>query len=420
MRIRILTVGSRGDVQPYVALGLGLKSAGHDVRIVTHSIFESFIRHHALDFFPLQEDPRAVTEKAGPLRPNNQFSLLMRARPLLKRHFEESLAGCQDAQVVVASLSGALASYHVAEKLGIPFYPAFCVPVTPTRAFPSYMIPLTISLGGAYNRFTYWATDLIFWLFFGRGVNEGRQAVLHLPPTGYTKPRLGRKLSQCYPVVYGFSPAILPKPMDWGEWIHVTGYWFLDRSPTWQPPANLLDFLRSGTPPIYIGFGSMTNNMMNRTPDGMIKLVSDALARAKRRGVVESGWVGLADKELPDYMFKADGSIPHDWLFPQMAAAVHHAGAGTTFASLRAGIPTVTVPVLQEAFLWGRRVFELGVGPRPIAYKRLSADRLAAAIHRAVSDKEMQARAIALGQRIREEDGVARAVEVFHRLLAIG
>lgn len=418
MRVIILAVGSRGDVQPYVALGLGLQAAGHAVRVITHGIFESFVRGRGLDFLPLMDDPQEFVERGDGPRANNPFNVMLRARTQLKRHFEECLAGCHDAEVILASLFGTLAGHDVAEKLGVPIYPALTVPVTPTGSFPSYLIPVTLNLGHAFNRSTYVLADLSFWLYSGHWINDARQRALHLPPTGYFRPRLGRGLLRRYPVVYGYSPAILPKPADWGDWIHVTGYWFLERSPDWQPPATLVDFLQSGPPPVYIGFGSMMSSMMGRTSEEMTLVVLDALARTKQRAIVETGWAGLADTALPDRVFRIDGSIPHDWLFPQMAAAVHHAGAGTTCASLRAGIPTITAPVVHEARLWGQRIAELGVGPPPLLCKRLSAAQLACAIERALRDADMRARATALGQRIRQENGVATAVEVFHRLLS--
>lgn len=417
MRIRILAVGTRGDVQPYVALGLGLQAVGHDVRVITHAVYEAFVRGRGLDFAPLQDNPQAFIDRDDGPPANNPFNVMLRARKELPRHFEECLAGCHDAEVILASLFGTLAGHDIAEKLGIPFVPALTVPVSPTRIFPSYITPVSLDFGPVFNRSTYRLTDLVFWLYSGRWVNDARRRVLQLPATGYFRPRLGHSLLRQHPVVYGFSPTILSKPADWGDWNHITGYWFLERAADWQPPAALTEFLRAGPPPVYVGFGSMMSSMMKRSAEELTGVVLDALVRTKQRAVIEMGWAGLARADLPDGIFRIDGSVPHDWLFPQMGAAVHHAGVGTTCASLRAGIPTITVPIVSEASLWARRVANLGVGPRPLSCARLSGGRLADAIQRTLGDPQMRARAAALGHQMRQEDGVAVAVEVIQRLL---
>ncbi len=215
------------------------------------------------------------------------------------------------------------------------------------------------------------------------------------------------------PAIYGISPNVLPKPPDWGDNIEITGYWFLDTPADWQPPKDLVDFLLAGPPPVYVGFGSMSI----RNPEETTEIVIQALSRTKQRGLLATGWGGLKLADLPDNVFKID-SVPHDWLFSQMAAVIHHGGAGTTAAGLRAGIPTITVPFFVDQPFWGKRVAELGVGPQPIPRKQLSVERLAAAITTVVSDKELQRRVAVLGERIRTEDGVAKAVEVIQHHLS--
>lgn len=212
------------------------------------------------------------------------------------------------------------------------------------------------------------------------------------------------------PVLYGFSPSVVPKPSDWDADVHVTGYWFLDSSEGWSPPDELEGFLMSGPPPVYIGFGSMGNRKPQETAD----LVVRALERCNQRAVLLSGWGGMQSEDLPDSMFMID-SIPHTWLFPRMAAIVHHGGAGTTAAGLRAGVPSIVVPFFGDQPFWGQRVMELGVGPAPVPRKSLTVERLASAIEKAVSDQEMHLRAAQLGEKIRAEDGVARAVEIIQR-----
>ena len=222
-----------------------------------------------------------------------------------------------------------------------------------------------------------------------------------------------RMLAGEWPMIAGYSPAVFPKPTDWPAWVHVTGYWFLNAEAGWQPPAALVDFLQAGPAPVYIGFGSMAG----RNPEQRAETAIKALERSGQRGILLTGWGGLQAGDLPDFVFAVD-SVPHDWLFPQMAAVVHHGGAGTTAAGLRAGAPTVIVPFFGDQPFWGRRVAELGVGTRPIAQKQLSVERLAAAIRTAACDLDMRRRAQELSQRIGREDGIGRAVEVFHARIA--
>jgi UDP:flavonoid glycosyltransferase YjiC (YdhE family) len=217
---------------------------------------------------------------------------------------------------------------------------------------------------------------------------------------------------QRYPILYGFSPTVVPKPADWGERIHVTGYWFLERPSDWQPPADVADFIRSGPPPVYVGFGSMGN----RDPREVTEIVLDALDRCRQRGVILTGWGGLSRADLPDNVFGIE-SMPFDWLFPRMSAVVHHGGAGTTSAGLRAGVPSVIVPFFADQPFWAERVCRLGVGPGPVHRKRLTAERLARAISIAVNDSRMRDRAGEIGERIRGEDGVAAAVHFIDRYL---
>jgi UDP:flavonoid glycosyltransferase YjiC (YdhE family) len=209
------------------------------------------------------------------------------------------------------------------------------------------------------------------------------------------------------PSLYAFSPLVAPPPRDWPDWIRVTGYWFLEPPEDWQPQPELLDFLDAGPPPVYIGFGSMTN----RKPTESAELALEALKKSGQRGILLRGWGGLTKEDLPKDVFVLD-AIPHLWLFPRMAAVIHHGGAGTTGVGLRSGVPSVVVPHFADQPFWGERVHTLGVGPRPIPRWRLTASGLAKAIRRAVEDGEMHSRAALLGEQLRAEQGVQRAVEI--------
>ena len=188
--------------------------------------------------------------------------------------------------------------------------------------------------------------------------------------------------------------------------------WFMDEEP-YTPPAALADFLDGGPPPVYVGFGSMTGN----DPERLTRITLEALRLSGRRGVLLSGWAGLADGELPDAVLRLDAA-PHDWLFPRMAAVVHHGGVGTTHTGLRAGIPNVIVPFFGDQPFWGDRVHALGAGPRPVGQEDLTAERLAEAITAATDDETMGVQAAEVGRRIQAEDGVGEAVAIVNQYLA--
>jgi UDP:flavonoid glycosyltransferase YjiC (YdhE family) len=300
---------------------------------------------------------------------------------------------------------------EAAEKRGIPAALTYLIPFAPTRAFPSFFLgPLRFSLGAGYNRLTHTVMHQVLWSGMGGPMTNNWRKKLGLKPWRSYAELLayGRRLRM--PMLYGFSPNVIPPPPDWDEHQHITGYWFLGAQPGWQPPADLLRFLESGPPPVYVGFGSINlGNGENKT-----RLVLRALELSGQRGVVLIGWGGLSRAASPsDVLFVEDA--PHSWLFPRMTAVMHHGGAGSTGAGLRAGVPSIVTPFTGDQCAWAERVVHLGVGPRAPGIRSLTAEKLAAAINIAVNDSALRQRAAALGEKIRAENGVARAVEIIER-----
>src|SRR5215217_7513065 len=421
MRITIITIGSRGDVQPYIALGLGLKNAKHEVRLATSANFAAAIRRRGLDFFPIEGEPQAMLQSetgqaildAG----SNPFLFARRFFSMLASQMKQLLSDCWEAcegtEAMVFSLTGFYIGYHVAEKLKVPFYPAYLQPVHPSRYLSSVLFPEApgwLPLRGSYNLLTHALGGQLVWQMLRRATNKARREILNLPPVSLMGP-FGQLIKQHHPYLYGFSPMVLPKPLDWDANACVTGYWFLDHPPGWHPPANLIDFLESGSPPVCVGFGSM----INRNPEESTQLVLDALRSSGQRGILLTGWGGLSSADLPDDVFKMD-DVPHDWLFPRAAAVVHHGGAGTTAAGLRAGVPSIVVPFFADQNFWGQRVHKLGAGPKPMQRKKLSTERLANAIRVATNDEGMRRRAAIIGAHMLAENGVAQAVKAFSSL----
>ena len=296
----------------------------------------------------------------------------------------------------------ALGGYSIAEKLTIPGILAVPLPLySPTSAFPSPILPVG-DLGGPLNRASHRLAVCLAAASMKGTLNSWRREALGLAPARNELELHGRPVLRLYP----YSPAVIPTPADWDAYSLATGYWFLEHTPGWTPEPALLRFLDGGPPPVYVGFGSMPSE------DAAAKtsVILAALAETGLRGVLATGWGGLASMQVPDDVFVLDAA-PHDWLFPRMAAVVHHGGAGTTGAGMRAGVPAVICPFFGDQPFWGRRVAALGIGPEPIAQKRLTVERLAAALRRVTEDAGMRDRAAALGAKIRAEDGISRAIQ---------
>lgn len=418
MHIAIIAPGSRGDVQPYIALGKGLKRSGHIIRLLTHQNFEELINLHGLEFWPLEGSVQdiAQSKKMQELIEKGNFISVM--SQMKKEATRGALAlakvgmeACRDIDLIIAGIGGLFAGFSLAEKLEIPFLQAYYIPFTPTKAFPSFLFPkLPFLPGGFFNLFSYSIARQIIWQGYRSADNLARQQVLGLPPASffgpYKTPRFNKN-----PILYGFSPSVIPKPDDWDNNIFITGYWLLDHEVDWTPPYELIEFMKSGTPPIYVGFGSMSN----RKPEETADIVLQAIVKTKQRAIMLSGWGGLQKANLPEIVFMLD-SIPFFWLFKHVAAAIHHGGAGTTAEALTAGIPSIVIPFFGDQFFWGRCVAQLGVGPEAIPRKKLTADRLAHAIHEVITNQKIRQNAVELGVKIRKEDGIANAVAVINNM----
>jgi len=414
LRIVIVTLGSQGDVQPFAALGIGLKAAGHAVKLATGKDFESFVQASGLNFVPVRGDIRAMLSTAEGqrfIRSRNPLITIHRmkqvAGQLLGTMQEDILKAVEGADAVVFSyLCGPV--IDVAEKTGLPCFLGLLQPLLRTGEFPHFTMT-SRDLGPALNRLTYDLFQLIMWAFFGNMANRWRRERFGLPPVRPIRriERLG------IPVLGAFSPEVIPKPADWPDNSCVTGYWFLDTGVNWQSPIELQDFLIAGQRPVCISFGSMVHNK----PEQIKEIVCGSLKRARQRAILIGGWGGLGEaKENSDMIFCAD-SVPYDWLFPRVAAVIHHGGAGTTAAALRAGVPSVVVPFFADQPFWAHRVHMMGVSPQPIPRRSLTSARLTHAIRVAVQDEGLRQRAADIGHRIRNEDGVAAAIEAIQRHL---
>jgi UDP:flavonoid glycosyltransferase YjiC (YdhE family) len=405
MHITILALGSRGDVQPYAALGKGLRSAGHQVRFVSFESFAALVAENELDFHPIHGDAQSLVAGAGA----DTFALVRSFGSLAEGYARDlSAPHLGKTDLLINQLPGGLYGFDLAEKFGIPTALAAVIPVARTRAFPLMGFP-KLSLPG-YNKATYLLGEMIVWQMFRTVINRWRKQTLHLPPLpmrGYIE----KDTKQPVQILNGFSQHVVPRPEDWKEHIHITGYWFPENR-QWQPPNDLTAFIKAATPPVFIGFGSMPIKDPGRTTE----IFLEALRQTGQRAIVHTGWAGLGLQSLPASVFRIDYA-PYDWLFPQMSMVIHHGGSGTTAFGLRAGVPSCAVPFVFDQSFWGEQIARLGAGPEPIPYKKLTVERLREAIEMGVNNPQMKQNAIELGDKIRTENGIEAAVGIIEKII---
>ncbi|MGO9308376.1 MAG: glycosyltransferase [Spirochaetia bacterium] len=420
MRITILAIGSQGDVRPYSALGAGLARSGYSVRFATHETFQGIVASFGLEFARIKVNPVGIVQgETGqawlasmdrPLRFMASISAL--AREVLDSVSDDAWAACQGSGAVIYSLPLSVTGLTMAEALGVPGIPGALYPLHATGAFPSIMTPRIPLQGRWTNRLSALAVQQVFWHIFRSHQNRWRKSRLGLPPLPLRLPFASMR-KHGVPMLYGYSPSVIPVPGDWHDTCSVCGYWFPPASPDWTPPPAVAGFLRSGPAPLYVGFGSMAS----ADPRRVTGIVLEALRITGHRAILASGWGGLTAGALPDTVLPVE-SIPHEWLFPRVAAAVHHGGAGTTAAALRAGIPSVVVSFFADQFFWGNRLHQLGAGSPPLSQKHVTARALAAAIQSVTSSAAVKSRCGALAQRLAAENGVDAAVQVVRRYLS--
>jgi UDP:flavonoid glycosyltransferase YjiC (YdhE family) len=405
----IVAVGSRGDVAPLTGVGVRLQRAGHEVAIVAYTPFRDMIASCGLRFRELCADLELASEGADvqPMKGLAAFGSPSGMRTLGNNII--AAVGDEPADILLLSSFSELAGHPLAEAKGIPSLGVRLQPLSATAAYPPSVFGAW-SAGGVGNRL---AADVGAWLmdrFYG-GVVAGFRRDLGLPKASTRKLRRERTHAQ-WPVLHGYSSAVVPRPSDWRPGLEITGYWWPAPAPNWEPPPLLTDFLAAGPPPVFVGFGSMMTTAQ-RT-EQMSDIIAHAARQAGQRAVVQAGWTSL---NVVDDDMLTIGEVPHDWLFPQVAAVAHHCGAGTTAAGLRAGVPTIALPAFGDGPFWAQRLAALGVSAATIPQRRLTADELADAMRTAVTDLQLRKTAQRLAGHIAAEDGAAGALAAVESLI---
>lgn len=414
MRITLFSIGTQGDVRPFVALGLGLAAQGHQVRIASGAACRELVVRCGLEFAPLTADfLEAMAKDPGVLqRGKHPLTFLRTARQLLAEMSvswpKQGLAAAEGQDLLIGNGMASMLAGSLAEKLGIGFLETQLQPVTPCPDIPPMVVtpkgerpwgPMNLALAHFYR--------LIVWQMLRAAIDPLRRA-LALPTISWRGPYRGRDPDH-YPLLYGFSPTLLPPSPHWPAGVHVAGNWFLDDA-DWQPPPALQAFLAAGEKPVYIGFGSMVSGTSAALTDSLLA----ALRRSGHRAILATGWGGLAESDgLGEQIFQLK-EAPHHWLFPRVSAAIHHGGVGTTAATLRAGIPSVVIPFFGDQSFWAWRLQRLGVAPPALSATQLDVDAIVRALETALLPATRQ-RAAALGEVVAGEQGIASAITQMQR-----
>ncbi|SMD18095.1 glycosyltransferase [Lentzea albidocapillata] len=408
MKVLLVTHGTRGDVQPLLALAVALKKAGHEALLAAPESFASSALTQDVEFAPLDNGPNRLFEDPlmaeaieggyrGVRGKITALSAIRRIKPLMADVLRDvgAVARPSGADLVVHTPS--VPAQHAAEMLGVPAVLAALQPGwVPTSEFPCPMVPLP-RLPRFFNRATYLTVSATLRAYSGI-VNTWRTNDLGLPR--------GQGPRQAN-VLQAFSALVTPVDPAWPDSVRTTGFWYLPREANWAPNPALQAFLDTGPAPVYIGFGSMAGRDAQRTGD----IVAEAARAAGVRAIVATGWGGLAARSSDDLL--VIDQVPHDWLFGRVSAVVHHGGGGTTAAALAAGVPQVVCPFVADQPHWAQRMHAVGVAPEPVPYRKLAVDTLTQAITQALA---LRQRAGEVGEQIRAENGVGAAVRELERI----
>lgn len=404
MNVTILTYGSRGDVQPFLPLSVGLRARGHSVKLAAPQRFKELVEGHGISFVSLAGNPEDLSRRLN----DAGYNFIKLVRELMDHAIEigadvlrQTEEACKDTDLIIHTFTHAVGAHTLAREMKIPDVHIQTFPMfTPTGDYPNIALPdLKIR---ALNRCTHHASQKITWWMSHFGFEQVRRRI-GLPKRKLYSPFDKDSLRPPTPILCAWSPNILPPSSDWLSNVYVTGYFFFDLNTAYQPSVELQNFLDAGESPICVSFGSM----INRDAEKIDNIVREALKQTGHRGIILSGWSQVKRQISNDLLYL--DAVPHDWLLPRCKMIIHHGGAGTTSAGLRAGIPNIVVPFTADQPFWGKRIHAISAGPEPILVKELSVERLVRTIAEAGS-KVVRERAQAVGQNIRGEDGVSRAI----------
>ena len=407
--ITILCGGSRGDVQPYIALAMELKRSGREVRIAVTRDHAAFVRSYGVDVFSVEVDHESLNVDKDMIREasqaDNPLKLLFSFHKMKQygtHMVEHYYAACEGSEAIIYH-PGISVGYFAAEKMGIPCILATPFPLNKTRQQTSVILYGKVSSNPIMNTLSQSILQNLLWMTSDASLKPFWREKFGRLPADYGCP-FERHRDRRHPVIVSCSSAVFSRPTDWNEHIHQNGYWFLAEQRTFNPPVELVDFLNGGEKPVYVGFGSMA---MGAATDHLTDIILEGLALTGQRAILS----GLGKNvHLPQTVLAVD-NLPHTWLFPKMAVVCHHGGAGTSAAGFRSGVPSIILPFALDQHAWAQRAFELGVGPKPLPIKKLTAEKFAELVAFA-SQTKIHKQAQELAMKISAENGARDGARV--------
>lgn len=411
--ITIICSGSRGDFQPYIALAQQIKKLGKDVRIAGFSQFEDFIKSYGIDYIPIEVDYKALgvdpkmLKQAGsadnPLKMLLTFNKMKKYGAQIAKQTYDAFEGSD----LIVYHPGCTIGYFAAQEMNIPSVLATPFPMHKTNEYLSVVMYGKSKPTSINKKISYKMIQSMLWLASSNTVKEHWKERFGRMPINFKNPY--EKVSKLQPAIVSCSNYVFPRPKDWNENIHQSGYWFVEENNKYKPSKELEDFINKGDKPVYIGFGSMFDS---DEKDDIVKIIIDAITKCGKRGIISG--MGKIDN-LPDNLISV-GSIPHTWLFEKVSVVCHHGGAGTTAAGFRAGVPSVIIPFSNDQFAWAHRAFDLGVGCKPIYKKDLTSDKLADGINYALN-KDIVDNSKTLSEKISLEQGALDSAKIILNVL---
>jgi sterol 3beta-glucosyltransferase len=416
MHYGIVAIGSRGDVQPYIALAMGLMDRGHETTVMAHENFRDFVEGYGIAFLPLEGNVEEMLKSKEGLRVLRSGHIIAFARYLHKtiRKTREAVSqdlyhGCQKADVLVASLLGLPWVDSIAEKTGKKWaIVQLNLPAIPTKVFP--LAAMDYFNFPAYNLFTYRIFETFYWKSNKKGINDFRKS-LSLPDL--KTPILKRIADKKILNLHCFSQALRTRPNDWAPQIDITGFLFLPNEKNKanvqdEIPTDLIRWLDTGEKPIYIGFGSIPIP----DPSRIGSILKELLETTTHRFIYCQGW--SLPINLPDHprLFKVK-SINHQWLLPRCKTAVIHGGIGTIAAGIKAKIPLIIISIIANQPWWGKIIERKKLGIH-IPFKKVTAQKLLSGIEK-TEGPDMQQNVVKMGERINQEDGLRQTIDVLEK-----
>lgn len=412
--ITILCSGSRGDFQPYIALAQQLKKLGKKVRITGSKSFEEFIKSYGIEVYPIKADIDTINVDPEVLKAagsaDNPLKMLLTFNKMKEYGIymiNDYYEACKGSELIIYH-PGCSIGYFAAQKFGIPSVLASPFPMHKTKEYLSVVMYGKTKSNLITKKLSYTMLQGMLWMASKDSVKGFWKKEFGKSPENFGSP-FEKHLDKKHPAIISCSNFVFKRPNDWNENIHQNGYWFVEEPREYTPTEELQEFLNAGEKPVYIGFGSMTSLEKD---EELANIAAEAIVKSGKRGIICG--MGKSSNITKDIV--AIDSIPHSWLFERVSAVCHHGGAGTTAAGFKAGVPSVIIPFSNDQFAWAHRVYDLGVGSRPIYKKNLSSDILSQRINDALS-YEIVKNAGILGKKISKENGAFESAQLILKCL---